>query len=186
MRNISLLFCMLCAIVLFSCKKQSERQVIFVDEPKEVIDTTTIALQDVEIPTREVEWGGAPCFITVKRITDKQRPVVKDNFGHKYYDTKITVRVVNKEGKTFFERDFTKDDFSSCVDAKLKKKSVLLGLPFTEVENGMLTFRGSVGSPDPTSDEYDPVVMRISHSASFQVAYDNKPDFEINNEEEGV
>ena len=166
---------LLLALCLTACKKKSESNVIIVDEPEEVVDTTTVDLGPTEMERKDVEWGGAKCSVTVRRSTDRERTVTDAN-GRKYYDTQILVRVVNSEGKTFFERKFVKEDFKSCVSGRWMKEGVLLGMPFTEVKGDRLVFRGSVGSPDPLSDEYDPVVMYLNLSASYQVAYDDEPD----------
>ena len=170
-----------------ACKKQSTREVIIVDEPEETIDTTTVALNGTE-STQEATWGGAKCSITVSRHVDKERPVVVDENGRKYYDTAILIRVVNKDGKVFFERDFTKDDFKPYVSSRWAKSGALLGLPFDGIDNDQLVFRGCVGSPDPLSDDLEHVAMYLNLSASYQLARDTKPEMYIPGmeEDEGV
>lgn len=175
----------LLAVLFSACRKEKNSDVLIVEEPEEVVDTATVDIGTARLDPVNVVWGGVPSTVTVERHTDKERRLAVDENGRKYYDTYIMVRVVGKDDKFTFEKKFTKDDFRDCVASRWKKEGVLLGLPFTGIEDDRLVFRGSVGSADITSDEYDPVVAYISISGKIQTAYDHKPDFDPS-EDEGV
>ena len=52
----------------------------------------------------------------------------------------------------------------------------MLGLVYVQAEGNNLVFAGSVGSPDVTSDEYVPLVVKISRMGAGSVGKDTKLD----------
>ena len=56
------------------------------------------------------------------------------------------------------------------------KVDALLGIVFDKVEDGVLRFAASVGSPDKASDEYIPLVLKISRSGSVSISKDTQFD----------
>ncbi|MBR6494925.1 MAG: DUF4738 domain-containing protein, partial [Prevotella sp.] len=79
-------------------------------------------------------------------------------------------------------KTFTKTDFSGYVDAAFSKQSALLGIVFDKVEDGALRFAASVGSPDKASDEFVPLVLKISRSGSVSISKDTQLDTENTSE----
>ena len=178
-RLLPLALMFMAAVSFTACKKKPAHEVILIEEQEEVVDTSTVVTSSTS-RTDTITWGGAKCTVTVARSIDKERPrVIEETDGRKYYDTRILVRVVNKEGKTFFERYFTKDDFLPHISQRWKKHGALLGLPFDRIDNGNLLFRGSVGSPDPVSDDIEPVKMLLNLSAQYQLSRDDEPSMYI-------
>ena len=54
----------------------------------------------------------------------------------------------------------------------------LLGIVFDKAEGNNLCFAASVGSPDITSDEYLPLVLRISRMGAVSISNDQVLDTE--------
>ena len=80
--------------------------------------------------------------------------------------TRLPLTILRKDGSEFFSRTFTKSDFDSCIDDSYKDKGALLGIVFDRAEGDYLYFAASVGSPDKTSDEYIPMVLKLSKTGS--------------------
>ncbi|MBR1469386.1 MAG: DUF4738 domain-containing protein [Prevotella sp.] len=175
--------------VFTACKEKKQSTDIITTKPKVEAPKP---VQEIGDYNQEItaEWGGANYSIEMNRVADRSLPVVEDGQGNKYYDNKITVRIVRKDGSEFFARTFTKNDFSAYVDADFIKRSALLGIVFDKVEDGVLRFAGSVGSPDKTSDEYVPLVLKISRSGSVSISKDTQLDIEnpanYEDDEDGV
>ena len=112
----------------------------------------------------------------VERKADESLPLADDGQGNKYYDNRITVKIVRKDGSEFFNRTFVKEDFSAYVDALYKKNSALLGIVLDRAEADYLVFAASVGSPDKMSDEYVPLVMKVSRFGDVKISKDTQLD----------
>ena len=52
----------------------------------------------------------------------------------------------------------------------------LLGVAFVKAEGNQLTFGASVGSPDPASDEYVPLIVKVDNFGNYSVTKDTKAD----------
>jgi len=114
--------------------------------------------------------------VFVQRKADESLPLADDGQGNKYYDNRITVKVTRKDGSEFFNRTFSKDDFDAYVDPLYKKNSALLGIVFDKAEGDYLVFAASVGSPDRMSDEYVPLVLKISRFGDVRISKDTQMD----------
>ena len=117
-----------------------------------------------------------PQRVARQRVADRSLPIVNDGTGSRYYDNKITLRVTRNDGSEFFARTFKKSDFSAYIDGSFDKNCALLGIVFDKVEDGVLRFAASVGSPDKASDEYIPLVLKISRSGSVSISKDTQFD----------
>ena len=122
------------------------------------------------VQMREVPWLGATYQVEVKRMSDATLDVVALEDGSKYFDNKISVRILRKDGSEFFKRVFTKADFLSYIDSGTKKHGALLGIVYVKAEGDWLFFAASVGSPDVTSDEYIPMVLKISRMGAVSIS----------------
>ena len=94
----------------------------------------------------------------------------------RYYDNTISLRVVRADGSVFFSRKFHKSDFKSYVDDTYYKDGALLGVAFVKAEGNQLTFGASVGSPDPASDEYVTLIVKVDNFGNYSVTKDTKAD----------
>lgn len=162
-----------CGIVCCSEKKQDKN--IITQKPKPVKKKATQSMSDYEqsIP---VEWVGSVYHVNVSRQPDSSLPLADDGAGNKYYDNKIKLCIVRKDQSEFYGRTFTKADFVNYVDELYRKNSALLGIVFDKVEGNNLIFAVSIGSPDKMSDEYVPLVMKISNLGAVSIQKDTLLD----------
>ena len=126
--------------------------------------------------TRVVSWLGHNVKITTERLADKDLSLVQDENGNKYYDNKITLKIQRSDGSIFLERVFYKSDFSKFIDTSADKTTALLGVVFDRINGDHLLFAASVGSPDNMSDEFIPLVLKVSKSGSLSIYKDTQMD----------
>ena len=159
-----------------SCKEKQPSPDIIITKPMEKAKPkTTQKMGDYE-QTIEVAWVGAKYNVAVARKADTSLPIVDDGAGNKYYDNKISVRIIRQDGSEFFNRTFSKQDFLSYVDDIYKKNSALLGIVLDKAEGDYVWFAASVGSPDRNSDEYVPLVMKVSRFGDVSISKDVQLD----------
>lgn len=127
------------------------------------------------VQKRTVEWLGANYEVRVERKADSEMPLALDEQGNKYYDNRITLSIQRPDGTEFFRHTFTKESFASYVD-EANMKGALLGIVFDRAEGASLWFAASVGSPDKMSDEYVPLLLKISRGGGISIARDTQLD----------
>ena len=171
----------LTSVAIGSCKEKKQTTDIITTKPKAEAPKPVQEIGDYDQDVT-VDWGGSNYTIRMQRVADRSLPIVDDGMGGRYYDNKITVRVTRGDGSEFFAKTFTKTDFSGYVDAAFSKQSALLGIVFDKVEDGALRFAASVGSPDKASDEFVPLVLKISRSGSVSISKDTQLDTENTSE----
>ena len=132
---------------------------------------------------RNIEWLGATYKVCIERKADRSLPLTQDEQGNKYYDNRITVRILRGDGSVFYDRTFTKADFSAYVSS-INSKGALLGVVFDRADGETLRFAASVGSPDRMSDEYDPLVVGVSRTGGTTISKDQKLDTTSDEEED--
>ncbi|MBQ4175610.1 MAG: DUF4738 domain-containing protein, partial [Prevotella sp.] len=79
-------------------------------------------------------------------------------------------------GSEFFNRAFTKNDFDAYVDALYKKNSVLLGIVLDKADADNIYLAASVGSPEKSSDEFVPLVVKVSRMGQVTISKDTQLD----------
>jgi hypothetical protein len=134
----------------------------------------------------EVEWLGKFYKVLVSRKADRELPMVEVEQGRKGVDNRITLKILRPDGTEFFNRTYTKSDFSSCLDDNTQKTGVLLGIVLDRAEGDNLIFAASVGSPDALSDEYIPIVITLSGHGDISYKRDTKLEVENQNPQENT
>lgn len=162
-------------LFLSSCKEEKKSNIIITHKPAVQKPKPTQKMSAYE-QARDVEWVGSTYKVIVSRKADSSLPLVTQDENTKYYDNKVSVRVVRQDGSEFFNRTFTKSDFSGYVSDKMKEKSALLGVVFFKAEGDYMYFAASVGAPDVTSDEYVPMVVKLSRMGAVSVNKDESLD----------
>lgn len=178
-KSISLFLLIAMSGVLVGCGEKKKSDVIIAPKPEAPKPKQTQKMSNYE-QAREVTWLGNTYKVVMKREADTSLPTVESDDHTKYFDNKIVIRVLRQDGSEFFNRTFTKSDFSSYVDEATRKEGALLGLVFDEVKDDVLVFAGSIGSPDITSDEYVPLVMKINRMGAVSIAKDTRLDTDGN------
>ena len=120
--------------------------------------------------SRKVQWTGASYTVDTEFKADKSLPLISDG-EQKYYDNRATVKILRKDGTVFFNRTFSKADFINQIDASYKD-GALLGVVYDKCDGDNMYFAASVGSPDKSSDEYVPLVVKISRFGDVSIKKD--------------
>ena len=157
---------------VISCDEKPKNDIIITKMPPK----TEISKNPLQVgnysQSRQVEWVGSTYTVEVNRQADTTLTIVKDDNGQRYYDNKITVKIIRKDGSEFFNRAFTKKDFDGYVDALYKKNSVLLGIVLDKADEDNIYMAASVGSPDKSSDEFVPLIVKISRMGVVSISKD--------------
>lgn len=161
---------------IISCKEKQPTNDIIISKPVEKAEPKTTQKMGDYNQTIEVAWVGTTYKVAVERKADTTLPLVDDGTGNKYYDNKISVRIIRQDGSEFFNRTFSKQDFMSYVDDIYKKNSALLGIVLDKAEGDYVLFAASVGSPDKNSDEYVPLVLKVSRYGDVKISKDTQMD----------
>lgn len=173
-RTLTLLTLATALLAVTACREKEASTEIIVQKAAEQPATGPVAMQDNDL-TEQTDWAGGLYTIELSRRADSRLPVVTDGQGTEYYDNRFTMSVRRADGTTFFSREFTKNDFASCIDAQYLGRSALLGLVFEQTEGNNLLFAASVGEPDPLSDEYMPLVITLSRTGELTIRRDTRP-----------
>ena len=179
------------AICLASCGGKKEKTDIIARKPIVVRAKETRAMGDHR-ESRKVQWIGASYTVDTEFKADKSLPLISDG-EQKYYDNRATVKILRKDGSVFFNRTFSKADFINQIDASYKD-GALLGVVYDKCDGDNMYFAASVGSPDKSSDEYVPLVVKISRFGDVSIKKDATLDTQsemgtsntTTEEEEGV
>ncbi|MCD8202924.1 MAG: DUF4738 domain-containing protein [Prevotella sp.] len=163
------------SLMFTACGKKKQQDDIIAPKPVENVPSTPQKMQNYDY-NETVDWLDKKYDVTINRRADESMPIVEDTDGEKYYDNKITVKITRPDGTTFFNKTFSKSDFSSYVSNDYLKQSALLGIVFDEASGDNLIFAASVGSPDVLSDEYVPLMLTISRMGNITIKKDTRLD----------
>lgn len=157
------------------CKKAPQNNDIITKKPVVKAQPSVLSLSKYSIP-RKVNWLGTEYTVTVSRYPDATLPKTEDESGRKYYDNRINLKITRSDGTEFFNRTFTKADFSQFTDNAYGRKGALLGIVFDHASGNELCFGASVGSPDTMSDEYIPLILTVSNVGAVSIKADTQLD----------
>ena len=163
-KHLLALVTMSAAICLASCTSKKEKTDIIARKPIVVRAKETRTMGDHR-ESRQVKWIGSSYTIDTDFKADKSLPVVSDG-EQKYYDNRATVKILRKDGSVFFSRTFSKTDFISQIDASYKG-GALLGVVYDRCDGDYLYF-----AADKSSDEYFPLVVKISRFGEVSIKKD--------------
>lgn len=117
---------------LTACTEKKKSNIIIAPKPvAKVVNKATQKMSDYE-QTREADWVGSHYKVVVKRSSDKELPVLQLDENTKYYDNRISVKVLRSDGSEFFSRTFTKKDFTSYIDKHTQDMGALLGIVYVK------------------------------------------------------
>jgi len=180
MKRINYIFCaVLTATLITACSEKKKSNIIIAPKPVVKVQKSTLKMSNYE-QARDIGWLGSTYKVVVKRVSDSNLPLVTLDENNKYYDNKITICIIRSDGSEFFNRTFTKEAFESYIDKHTQKAGALLGIVYVKPEGDNLCFAASVGSPDITSDEYVPMVLKISRMGTVSISKDQILDTDSN------
>ena len=113
--------------------------------------------------------------LDVDFYADTSLPIVSDGV-QKFFDNRVKVRIIRKDGTDFFNKTFSKSNFLSYLSSSLGKNGALLGVVFDRAEGDYVYFAASIGSPDKSSDEYVPLIVRVSRFGDVYISKDTMLD----------
>lgn len=163
-----------CLCLYSACREEQKTTQIIVKKQQVAAPKATQKMGDYQ-QSRPVEWLGAEYTVTVDLKADTSLPLVKEG-NQKYYDNRIRLTITRSDKSQFFSREFTKADFSAYLDNAYARDGALLGIVLDRADGDHLVFAASIGSPDKSSDEYLPLVMRISRLGEVSVSRDTQLD----------
>ncbi len=102
----------------------------------------------------------------VLRTPDENLPHVVNEMGDTYVDNKIVLRLTRGSEKVF-DKTFTKNDFSSVVDAKFLSNSVLEGIVYDKTTPQGIVYASSVCYPQ--TDLYMPLSITITADGKMSI-----------------
>ena len=123
---------------------------------------------------RDVPWIGKSYHVAINRMPSDSLPMVKDETGQKFVDNIFTLTVSREDGSVFFSRQFTKAFFANYITDVYRKAGILEGIVFDKADGDWLKFAASVGLPQ--TDEYIPLVIRLSRMGELTVSQDTQMD----------
>ena len=123
---------------------------------------------------RDVPWIGKSYHVAINRMPSDSLPMVKDETGQKFVDNVFTLTVSREDGSVFFSRQFTKAFFTNYITDVYRKAGILEGIVFDKADGDWLEFAASVGLPQ--TDEYIPLVIRLSRMGELTVSQDTQMD----------
>lgn len=152
-----------CALLAFSsCKKKVSQDDIIVDK---VVTKTIIATQ--KMPDQEnsgkFKWikDSEYRYTIERKAVDSLKHVI--NHDIPYNDNAITLVVKRDDGSVFFEKTFTKENFSPVLPKQFMETGVLLSMSFHKVVDNEAQFIVSVGSPDENNEEFFYALMVLDN-----------------------
>jgi len=175
-KNVLKFFTLVTALFLMSCGSEKKKEDVIIAMPeKKVEQKETQKMSDYTLPT-DVQWIGKKYQVIVTRTADSKLGLVKVDENTKFYDNRVNVRVLRADGSEFFNRTFTKKDFRSYITDRINENGALTGITYVDAKGDNLIFACSVGSPSKTSDEYIPLIMKISRMGAVSISKDGNLD----------
>jgi len=164
----------LVSVALLSCgRKKTDNNIIMRKPAAEKTDGTK-KMGDYK-QSRQIDWVGSVYTVDVDFYADTSLPIVSDGV-QKFFDNRVKVRIIRKDGTDFFNKTFSKSNFLSYLSSSLGKNGALLGVVFDRAEGDYLYFAASIGSPDKSSDEYVPLIVRVSRFGDVYISKDTMLD----------
>lgn len=114
----------------------------------------------------EIKFKGKDYRSLISRAPDETLPHVETEMGDTYVDNKIVLRLT-RGGQPVFEKAFTKNDFSSVVEAGFLGKSVLEGIVYDQTTPQGIVYAASVCYPQ--TDLYIPLTITITSDGKMSI-----------------
>ena len=114
----------------------------------------------------DIKFKGKDYRSFVSRTPDESLPHVTNEMGDTYMDNKIVLRLT-RGGESVFNKTFTKNDFSSVVDADFLAKSVLEGIVYDKTTPQGIVYAASVCYPQ--TDLYVPLSITITADGKMSI-----------------
>ena len=115
---------------------------------------------------RHIKFKGRDYHSLVSRTPDESLPHVSNEMGDTYVDNKIVLRIT-RGSENVLNKTFTKNDFSSVVDAKFLSKSILEGIVYDKTTPEGIVYAASVCYPQ--TDLYVPLSITVTADGKMSI-----------------
>ncbi len=161
MKNVSLIIMCVVPLLLLSCSsrdgnnKGNALRVLM----KDSVEVSAPQRMPVAQSKSSVPYGGKTYAFAITSRPDDSLPLVEDQQGGIFVDNRISLHIT-VNGKEFLNKDFTKNDFSTVLDARFLESAILEGIVYTGTSAEGLVYAASVSYPQ--SDLYVPVRITVT------------------------
>ena len=169
------------ALLLGSCGNKKKNEDIITRRVVKAAPQGPIRMPE-NLDQRDVSWIGKTYHVAIHRVPADTLSLVKDDTGQQYVDNVFTLTVSRQDGSVFFTRKFVKTDFARLVGDDFRRTGILEGFVFDKANGDWLEFGASVGRPQ--TDEYIPLVVRLSRMGDIDMKVDTQLD--TNSDAEGA
>ena len=182
-RKITNLFILAAALLVLACGGKKKTDDIITQKVEKPQPQAPIRQQEY-LQERDVQWIGKTYHLAVNRQPSDSLPMVKDETGQQFVDNAITVVVSRADGSIFYSHTFTKSSFSAQLDDDYRRTGILEGFVFNKADGDYLEFAASVSHPQ--TDEYIPLVVRLSRMGDVSIKCDTSLDTASRSEDDDV
>ena len=167
----------LCTLVCCGHKGEANANTASTDGDEYSIPTETPGVHGLPEYTfsDEVSVAGHTYAYTVHRIASDDLPRVTDDEGMEYADNIFTIHI-QRDGKDFVHREFTKTFFADWLSADMLRRGTLDGM-VCDTTLQQLCFAVSVFYPQ--TDLYEPLLLRIDNRGGMTVEKDTRADMQL-------
>lgn len=169
------------ALLLGSCGNKKKNEDIITQRVVKAAPQGPIRMPE-NLDQRDVSWIGKTYHVSIHRVPADTLSLVKDETGQQFVDNVFMLTVSRQDGSVFFTRKFVKTDFARLVGDDFRRTGILEGFVFDKANGDWLEFGASVGRPQ--TDEYIPLVVRLSRMGDIDMKVDTQLD--TNSDAEGT
>lgn len=165
-------FLFFCVLVVFSCqtgKKDGTNQAdVVMTEMGDIKENGLNKMQNSRAEV-QIKMNGKDYLSVVTRTPDESLSKITNDMGDVYVDNKV-VLTITTNGKTFFNKTFTKNDFASIVESSFLNKAILEGVVYNRTDAKGILYAASVCYPQ--TDLYIPISILISPIGTMTIRKD--------------
>ena len=181
-----ILFSLGCALVLLSAchggqTQQAESATVNQDYDSELSADGIQRLREYNYRDT-VRTGGHTYVYSIHREYSDSLPVVTDDEGNRHADNIYTLTIAS-EGRTFFNRRFTKGTFASYLSPDMAQKGILDGMM---CDTSLPGLRFAISVSLPQSDMFEPLLMQVDPNGGISITRDERGEAELEDENDGV
>lgn len=126
--------------------------------------------------------NGHTYIYTIHREYSDSLPTVTDDEGNRHADNIYTLTIAS-DGRTFFNRRFTKSTFASYLSAEMAQKGILDGMM---CDTSLPGLRFAISVSLPQSDMFEPLLMQVDANGGISITRDERGDEAFETDEDGV
>lgn len=167
MRKLIYLLLLPLAVAVTACsgkKGSSEHESVLAT--MDSIDSHGLQRMQTSKSEMDLKFKGKDYHSLVSRTPDESLPHVSNEMGDTYVDNKIVLRLT-RGSETVLNKTFTKNDFSSVVDADFLSKSVLEGIVYDKTTAQGIVYAASVCYPQ--TDLYVPLSITVGTDGKMTI-----------------